>query len=44
MVIKQVELMMPMEWQDQMIAAARKCGALGKCEIQTTQKNIEICL
>ncbi|XP_046830590.1 uncharacterized protein LOC124429403 [Vespa crabro] len=28
MVIKQVEMMMPIEWQDQMKAAARKCGAL----------------
>lgn len=38
MVIKQIEMMVPMEWQDQMVAAARKCGALGKCEITNYTK------
>ncbi|KAF7389873.1 hypothetical protein HZH68_011730 [Vespula germanica] len=28
MVIKQIEMMMPIEWQEDMKAAARKCGAL----------------
>lgn len=42
MVTKQIEMMMPIEWQEDMKAAARKCGALGKCETTNNYKKQSI--